>query len=617
MTGQTTNIVTGQPDGLRSEPKHRTSAWNRMRRARWLAGPALLLCALPSAIHAQVNPPTREELEIGRPPVDQGVSANRLVVEGGIERGPCPLAGPSFADIKVTFSRVTFANLTAVAPETLDAAWQDMAGREVPVASLCEVRDRAATILRQIGYLAAVQVPPQRIEKNGEVRMDVLVAKLVEVQVRGDAGRAEGLVAAHLAKLTSDEYFNVNAAERHLLLLSGLPGYDVRLTLRSAGKGPGEVIGDVLLERRPIELAVGLQNLGSKATGREGFYAQLLLNGLTGLGDRTFMALYNTFDFDEQTILQLAHEFALGSDGLRLGANFTYGRGEPGIANGNFKSENIIAGVELSYPFVLKQSRKLTGAAGFELADQKVNFAGFPLSKDKLRIFYARLDFDMIDQASLLSRGGYTAGEPKWRLGGSLEARQGISALGASKDCMPITNCLPPNVPISNFGADPAAFVVRLNAAIEYRPVPVVTLALLPRAQYSGEQLLSFEQFSLGNYTVGRAFDPGIVVGDRGAGAAFELRYGRAQPHSSNDVAIQPYAFLDAGWAWINNGGLTPDPRRAISAGGGLRARWGNRFDANIVAAFPVDRSNFLYPQQDDVRVLFTLTARLVPWDPS
>src|SRR5690606_12064052 len=105
--------------------------------------------------------------------------------EGDIERGPCPLAAPSLADTTVTFSRVTFAGLEAISPALLDPTWRSLAGREVPVASLCEVRDRAATILRNMGYLAAVQIPPQRIENSGDVRMDVLVARLVEVQVRG------------------------------------------------------------------------------------------------------------------------------------------------------------------------------------------------------------------------------------------------------------------------------------------------------------------------------------------------------------------------------------------------------------------------------------------------
>ena len=41
----------------------------------------------------------------------------------------------------------------------LDPSWRDLAGQEMPVAALCDVRDRAATILRELGYLAAVQVP--------------------------------------------------------------------------------------------------------------------------------------------------------------------------------------------------------------------------------------------------------------------------------------------------------------------------------------------------------------------------------------------------------------------------------------------------------------------------
>ena len=36
-------------------------------------------------------------------------------------------------------------------------------GQEQPVAMICEIRDRAATILREAGYIAAVEVPEQRI----------------------------------------------------------------------------------------------------------------------------------------------------------------------------------------------------------------------------------------------------------------------------------------------------------------------------------------------------------------------------------------------------------------------------------------------------------------------
>ena len=215
---------------------------------------ASLALALPAPALAQGQPPappTREDLTVGRDDT-RSDRAGRLSVEGDIERGPCPLADPAFADTRVTFASVEFAGMPGIPASVLDPAWRDLAGREMPVAALCEVRDRAATILRELGYLAAVQVPPQRIERGGTVRMDVLAARLVEVQLRGDAGRSERLIAAHLDELTAREWFNTRDAERHLLLLEDLPGFDVRLVLRSAERQPGEVVGDVVIARRPL-----------------------------------------------------------------------------------------------------------------------------------------------------------------------------------------------------------------------------------------------------------------------------------------------------------------------------------------------------------------------------
>lgn len=561
------------------------------------------------------GPPTREELRIEERLQEGAASANRLIVEGDVERGPCPLADPAFANTRVTFSRVEFANLQAVPSAVLDDTWRDLAGREVPVASLCEVRDRAATALRRMGYLAAVQIPQQRIEENGIVRMDVLVARLVEVQIRGNAGANERLIAAHLAKLTEQEWFNSRQAERHLLLLGDLPGHDVRLTLRPARSGQGDVVGDVLVVRRPIELVVGGQNLGTRTSGREGVFAQLSLNGLTGLGDRTVISAFNTVDFEEQTVLQLTHDFALGTSGLRLGGSVLYGRGEPDVP-ADFETETFVGRVEMTYPVIRRQTFSLFAAGGLEIVDQSVDLGNIRITEDKLRVANVQITVDALDQASLIGRGGYTGNEPKWRVSAGLEARQGISGLGASDDCRPVTNCLAPNVPISNLLADTSGFVLRGQALLEYRPAPKITLAAVPRAQYSPDILLSYEQFSLGNYTVGRGYDPGIVLGDSGIGSSFEVRYGKLMPREIDAVALQPFAFIDVARAWSNIDGLDEGRYDVISAGGGVRVRWGSHIDANLIIAKPLEEAGF-QTRKGDVRALFTIRARLLPWNPS
>jgi hemolysin activation/secretion protein len=67
------------------------------------------------------------------------------------------------------------------------AAWSPFVGSEQPVAVLCEIRDAAATMLRDKGYLAAVQVPTQQIE-NGVVRMETLYARITAIRARGETG---------------------------------------------------------------------------------------------------------------------------------------------------------------------------------------------------------------------------------------------------------------------------------------------------------------------------------------------------------------------------------------------------------------------------------------------
>ena len=137
----------------------------------------------------------REEIEQGRPVPIAPNAPTRVTIEGGVERAPCPLADPKYANVTVRIDSVRFDHLAEVAPERLDAAWRVYAGRTVPVATLCEIRDRAATMLRDMGYLAAIQIPPQKIETGGVVTFDVLMARLTAIQVRCDAGHIARLLA--------------------------------------------------------------------------------------------------------------------------------------------------------------------------------------------------------------------------------------------------------------------------------------------------------------------------------------------------------------------------------------------------------------------------------------
>ena len=562
-----------------------------------------------------VQPPTREEVQ--RAPVrETAPRAPRLTVEGGVERAPCALAGDEFRSIRFTVNSVAFDDLRGLTTEDLRPAYAEFVGTEQPVAVICEIRDRAATILRSAGYVAAVEVPEQRIAE-GNVRFQVLIAKLVGVRVRGDAGRAERTIAGYLERLTEQEVFNRFVAERYLLLAGDLPGYDVRLSLRSAEAGRGEVIGEVAVLRTPAEIDFNIQNFGSPDLGRFGGLIRGQFYGLTGLGDRTSLAFFSTADFQEQQTVQVGHDFRIGSEGLALSGQFTHAWAEPDIDDPNLevKARTLLATAEASYPFLRSQAATVRGALGLDLINQRVRLNGLSISRDRLRVAYARLDLDSTDPASLTGGFGYTAAEPRWRLAGSIQARQGLDILDASDGCgaAPFSRCTAVGaVPVSRLEGDPTATVLRAEAFSEYRPIPNITFALGVRAQVSSDPLLSFEEFSAGNYTVGRGYDPGSLLGDDGVGLQFEARFGSILPTSADRPSLQPYLFFDAAKV-TNEDRLTSDANNDLySAGAGLRGLYRGA-SLDVAFAVPLARAG-LQTERPDPRLLITFTTRLLPW---
>jgi len=579
-----------------------------------LIGAALL----PSAVGAQAlsAQPTREEIE--RAPIAPRVPSNRrLTIDGDVERAPCPLADAAYKDITVDLREVRFSGLGTISPEMLRESWSSYAGQKVPLSTVCEIRDRAATILRQAGYLAAVQVPPQRIE-GGVVNFDVLLAKLIGFQVRGDAGRSEGIIGRYLKALQDQPFFNIRFAERYLLLARDLPGYDIRLTLRPAGTNPGEVIGEVQVVRTPVEIDFAVQNYGSQEVGRGGGILQARFNGIFGMGDRTTFGVFSTHDFREQQVLQVSEEIRVGGEGLTLGADFSYAWTRPTLGAGILlNSETLVATLRATYPVIRRQTFNLNVSGGLDIVNQSSSFNGIPFTRDRLRVPYLKLDYQAFDPKSVVSTTGYSIAEPRWRVGTSLEVRQGLDALGASPDCRaaPAACVAGGATPPSRLTADPSGFVVRAGASFEFRPISIFGFSLSPRAQYSPSTLLSYEQFSAGNYTIGRGFDPGTLIGDSGIGMRGEAFVGSLIPSSRKGFAFQGYAFIDAVWVW-NRDPLpgTSDPQKLQSAGGGVRVAFGDRFLFDAGVAVPFAAAG-LQTARGDTRVLVSLTTRLFPFD--
>ena len=419
-------------------------------RRRWTISCGLLTLAatlgIPTSAGAQAPPPppppppTREEVTRPEPRPEPRPPA-RLEVQGGIERAPCFLESPEYAGIKFTLRDVVFDGLQGISSDALRSAAAPLIGREQPVSVICEIRDRAATELRQAGYVASVEVPEQRIA-DGTVHFRVLMAKLVQVRVRGNASRRRAGDRRPISKkLTEQPVFNRFDAERYLLLASDIPGYNVRLTLRPAGTVPGEVIGDVTVVRTPAYVDANIQDYGSKALGPLGRIAARAIVR----PDRARRPDHagGVLDLRPQGAADGPGRARL-PPGLRraddrrqlhlfLGAAGHRRRQRLPLADAACDARGRVS---VRSPPVAHGARR--GRASTSI-NQDVELNDIDLTRDRLRVAFARVTAD----AAARDVRGYTLVEPHWRLSGLLELRRGLDFLGATDSCGPAgADCL-------------------------------------------------------------------------------------------------------------------------------------------------------------------------------
>jgi hemolysin activation/secretion protein len=246
-----------------------------------------------------------------------------------------------------------------------------------------------------------------------------------------------------------------------------------------------------------------------------------------------------------------------------------------------------------------------------DYVNQDVKLDGIGLTRDRLRVGFLRLGYD----ASAVANNGLMVSDPAWRAVNLVELRKGFHIFGATGDCGPIgANCLGAGrVPPSRIEGQSDAAVLRYTGYGEVRALPTITFALGARAQYAWKPLLSFEEFSAGNYTIGRGYDPGALLGDRGWGTQAEVRFGSRVPTRANRPAFEGYLFWDhAAVKNLDRLFVVAGSNKLDSAGSGVRVSW-NRFALDAALAVPLTRVG-IEDKRPGPRLLVSLTTRLWPW---
>jgi len=582
-------------------------------RSFWRASVALTSLILPNSLFGQSVPnppvtgplhgePSRTEVEPPAPASTKNPSTVHVDSQHAFSDAPCPLSG---SNIRVNFKNVAFSGINGrplppVISSLLTPLSSDEQGDQ-PISVVCKVRDRVNETLRASGYIATAQIPPQDVT-DGVLKLNIVVGRIVEIRVHGDIGSFRRVLTPRIAAIQALDPLNQTEIERLLLLADDIPGVNVQLALKPAGTVAGEVVGDLSVDIHRTTALINLQNEGSHQLGREVASLRGEVYGLTGHADRTYIAYSNTLKFKEENILQIGHDMALGSNGARIGVRVSYALSNPSIPNLDLRSRSLIAGLDLSRPLLRSLNTNVLASTGFEILNQqtqiRANNVSVPFTKDRLRVFYGRLE------ASTLGRR--EDGGEFWHLNGTVELRKGVNIFNATQ-LGGFENGYQP----SRLNGDPNAFVVHglLDAGVHL--TKSFSLNGIAFGQWSNHSLLNIEQFSVGNLTYGRGYDPGANTADRAIALRAETRW-RLPDYKG--FRLELMGFYDYVRVYNLDPTSIENNRQLRSFGGGVRLIKSGRFALDITYAKPLDKALSTDLSRPTDRLLISLTTQLLPW---
>ena len=501
--------------------------------------------------------------------------------------GNCPFAG---RNMTVTLTSVTVDGATVVTPAEVNAAVADLLGSSRDLGVVCEARDRVAALFARKGYrLTRVDVPPQRIE-GGALKLQATEGYVSDINADGLAGLgpSAALARSYFTPLLGEHPLRWSDLERAVLLARDIPGAEIGVRLHGGAPGAVELVA-TSRPRRRFDLSLGVQHLGNDELGATALYGRLDANSFTRFADRTSIVLFGSTTGD-QKVVEGIESLALGHSGLRLQGEVDYARTDPQGALAPLKIEGdfLDASAKLDYPMIRTQALSLFTSLRFDYINQKNDLGilrgitpGEPiLFKDRLRLLSVGADLRWRpEQTPQLDA----------ELSGALV--QGIGGLGGSQRGEPT---------LSRLQGDPKATVLRADGSVRwvfngrqaFQRSGGPWVELRGSAQWTNHPLTAYEEFQIGNYTIGRGYSPGAASGDRAIGgqleAGWRFAYATAPGKDLQPGWLEPYGFVDA--ARLSNLDVGGYSTTIASVGGGVRALLPWRLQLDVAYADPLER---------------------------
>ncbi len=496
----------------------------------------------------------------------QDHSGSIVVDRDRIDRAGAPKPTPRRAPKRAT-TRVTATGAPAPmrgirfqgsrAPRPVAEAAQAFLGKPATKGNLLELAAAlSAAYARTNVALYTVAIPEQDFTQ-GTVTVLLTEGRLASAEIRDGKRGRHRLLRARMQPMLGETPLSRATFERQLSLMRAIPG----LTFETDFTDPdanGALALSVTPKQRRTRFSLGFSNRGVDLLGDGEFDAKAEFYGLAVDGDQLSINGSAASDFVRYRFASVAYAVPLTASGLTLSASGAYFETRPrGIPlTGRAK----VAGVSLGYPLIRDFHRALDLSLGIDGIDSDNAVLGNLIASERTRAVRAGASFtDARDRRTVA-------------FGASVS--KGLDILGA-RTVEPISER-------SFLKANGSAYVAQQIGKH-------MALRVTATGQYSRDRLPAAERYAGGGDSIGRAFDTGLLTGDRGFGTVGELA---VQPLRHGPFATSElYVFADGAWLGAEGRGVPGRTDYSLgSAGVGVRLRFRDKAELGLEGARVIDR---------------------------
>ena len=458
---------------------------------------------------------------------------------------------------------------TRIPTAELHALVANAEGQRVTLADVGRLAARITDYYHQRGYpLARAVVPPQTIQQ-GLLQIEVIEARYGAIDLHNTSRISDRLLYATLGGLQSGTVVAQSELDRHLLLLSDIPGITVHAQL-SPGALPGTT--NLNVSTAPSQPWVGgsvfFDNGGQRDTGIVRLGATLALTNPLHLGD--------VFDLS----------------GMTTGHGLNYARASYEALLDGIGTRAGIAGAALDY----RLGGDMAALDGYGNAQTVSAWVRQPLVRARAVNLFTQLQFDHMRLDDEIGATGTQTDRQLDLLSASLSGDERDGWLGAGVGAWSASwtyghvgfdNALAAEADAN--GAQTQGSFSKFNLGLtrlqNFSGNNQLYLALT--SQWASTNLDTSQQLLAGGSATVRAYSTSTIGGDSGYLFTAELRHTFAEPWGGQWQAI---VFFDGAHVQIERHPVAAGPNIANLGGVGTGINWSgpDRINASLSVATPV-----------------------------